>query len=889
MIAELWADLRYRFRALFHRSDVERELDQELAFHITQATAKHLALGLTPPEARRRALLEFGSVDNAKEESRERWGTALLDATLADLRYAIRALLAHPMFTAGVVLTLALGIGANTAVFSLIESVLLKPLPYPQPDRIVSLALIDPRGSVPGAPPTATDRAFAVWQRSSRSFAALAAFNDGAAVLTDANQVEEVTGAEVSGDFFAVFGVAPIRGRTLTAADTRGGAPPVVVISHALWNRRFGSDTAVLGRTVTLDGVKREIVGIMPPSFRYPSAADYWIPRSFEPGTGPMVAFIMAEITAVGRLASERTIADARSELQTIQTGTESTLPPRARGGKVDVLTLHERLFGSARVPLLTLLGAVGFVLLIACTTTANLFIARAAARRREFAIRASLGAGRGRLIRQLLVESVLLAAIGGLLGLAFPAWGTRVLTAVIPSTVETVPVATLDGWVLLFAAVVALLTGVAFGLTPVATLSWFNLSGVMKASAPGAGGGTQGRARQGLVVVQLAAAVVLLAGAGLLTRSLAAFVALDPGFNPRHVLVVQVDLPRARYANGHARSTFYDQLLQQTRALPGVVAAAQADAVPLFGFSILTRLGVDGAAPVGEQPAMAAINRVTPDYLAALGLRLRQGRWFTAADGPGAPTVAVINDALANSRFPGSNPIGHRLYRGVPPNAVPGTLPVQPLIVGVVANVRQVGDEVEATPEAFYAAAQDSSAPEALALRTSGPPLELLASVKHTIATIDPSVAVSVGVDLSDVYARTYADRRLDALLISAFALVALILSALGLYAVMSYLVIQRTKEIGVRMALGASRSQVLRLVIRQGMASTFLGLGLGLLGALLLTRELRALLFRVSTTDPSVFAMVAGVLAVVAFGACYLPARRATHVDPMTALRWD
>ena len=884
MIAELWADLRYRLRALFHRSDVERELDQELAFHITQATAKWVADGLSPDEAKRRARLEFGSVDNTKEESRERRGTALMEATLADLRYALRGLLTHPVFTAGVVLTLALGIGANTAAFSLIESVLLKPLPYPHPEQIVSLALIDPRGQVPGGGAQVSDREFAVWKRDSRSFAALAGLSGGSAVLTDGGDVEEINGAEVSGDFFPVFTVAPALGRTLTAADTRSGAPPVVVISQTLWKRRFGGDAAVVGRTATLDGVQREIVGIMPPGFRYPSEADYWIPRSFEPGNGTMSWFF----SAVGRLAPGRTLAEARTELQAVQTRAELNRPPRARGGRVDMLTLHERLFGSARVPLLMLLGAVGFVLLIACTTTANLFIARAAARRREFAIRASLGAGRGRLIRQLLVESVLLAAIGGLLGLAFPVWGTRVLTAVIPSTVDHVPAATLDGWVLLFAAGVALCTGVVFGLTPVASLSWSNLSGVMKASAPGAGG-NQSHARQGLVVVQLASAVVLLAGAGLLTRSLTAFVALDPGFNPHHVLAVQVDLPRSRYANEHARSTFYDQLLQQTRVLPGVVAAAEADAVPLFGFSMLSRLGTDGAAPSTESNEMTAVNRVTPGFLAAVGLTMKRGRWFTDADGPGAPRVAVINEAFAKSRFPGSDPIGHRLFFPLLPNAPPGAVPVQPLIVGVVSNVRQVGDLVEPMAEAFFVAAQDSSVPEALALRTSGPPLELVAAVKHTIATIDPSVAISVSADLSAVYSSTYADRRVDAFLLSAFALVALILSASGLYAIMSYLVIQRNREIGMRMALGASSAQVLRLVLRQGMTSTLLGLGLGLAGAFLLTRELRALLFRVSATDPSVFALVAVILGVVALGACYLPARRATHVDPMTALRWD
>lgn len=885
MIAELWADLRYRVRALVHRGDLERELDQEIAFHVEQAIAKYRSEGLAPEAARRRALVEFGGIENTKEESRERRGTALLEATLGDLRYAIRGLWAHPVFTAGVVLTLALGIGANTAVFSLIESVLLKPLPYPQPNRIVSLGLIDPRERVPGSSAQVTDRAFAVWQRDSRSFTALAGVNAGAAVLSDAGEVEEVNGTDVSGDFFAVFGVEPSLGRTLTAADTKSGAPSVVVISQALWKRRFGGDQDILGRTATLDGVKREIVGVMPSSFQYPAGAEYWLPRSFEPSNGPMTMFF----TAVGRLAPGRTLAATTTELQTIQTRTEAALPPRARGARVDVLPLHERLFGSARVPLLTLLGAVGFVLLIACTTTANLFIARAAARRREFAIRASLGAGRGRLIRQLLVESVLLATIGALLGLAFPVWGTPALTAVIPATVRHVPAATLDLWVLLFAAGIALLTGVAFGLTPITSLSWSNLSGVMKAGAPGGGGGNQGRARQGLVVVQLAAAVVLLAGAGLLTRSLAAFIALDPGFNPRNVLVVLFDLPGARYATEQARATFYGQALEQTRALPGVVVAAEGDALPLFGFSMLTHLGTDGVAPAGAQRETAAINRVTPDFLAALGLTIKQGRWFTAADGPGAPRVAVVNEALAKARFPGIDPVGHRLQFGLPPNAKSGTVPVQPLIVGVVRNVRQVGDQLEPIPEAFFPAAQDSSTPQALTLRTSGPPLELLASLKHTIGAIDPSVAVSVGVDLSDVYARTYVDRRVDAFLLSAFALVALVLSALGLYAVMSYLVIQRNREIGMRMALGASSGQVLQLVIRQGMVSTLLGLGLGLVGALLLTRELRALLFHVSATDPSVFVIVAVTLGVVALGACYLPARRATHVDPMTALRWD
>lgn len=797
-----------------------------------------------------------------------------MDWLLGDLRYAIRTFLRTPAFTLAAVFMLALGIGASSAMFSVINAVLLRPLPYPDSDRLVSVAQT---GSGPFSSGVVGHPTFFAWRRGSRSFSDLAAYTGFQANLVSPAGPEEAAGARVSSAFFAALGARPMLGRAFSASEEGPGGPGIVVLGEGLWRRAFGGDSGVLGQVLRLDGTPYTVIGVMPASFQFPRSAEYWVPLGLAevaPANG-MVRFV----NVLGRLKPGVSLAQARADLTTLLRASDLERPPVERGAQATVVSLHEHLYGSGRPALLVLAGAVGFLLLVACANVAGLLLARGAAREREFAIRAALGAGRWRIGRQLIVESVLLAFAGGAAGLLVPAWGIGLFAALAPQAVAATGGIHVDVVVLAATAGCALITGVLFGLAPALAASRMGLADSLKSGAPQSGA-RHGGLRRVLVAAELAMALVLLAGAGLLTRSFLRFIAIDPGFRPDHVLAVTLHLPGAKYPSAEARAAFFRQLVERAGTLPGVRSTALAAALPLYGFVMLGPVGIGDAAPEVDPSTMAAFNAVTPDYFRTLGVSLVGGRSFSDADVRGAQPVAVINQAFARARFHGSDPIGARLF-------LRGYAQEHPVIVGVVADVRQVGDNVEATPEVFLPLSQSGDAPNFLALGTVGDPLALAGAVRQAVLRLDPEQPVSEVSDLRQVMEESAAPRRLRAMLLGTFAGVALLLAALGLFGVMAYLVAQRTREIGVRMALGAERGDVLRLVVLEGLRLVGLGMVIGLGSALALTRALGGLLFRVGATDLVTFVAVTLAMGSVALVACYLPARRAARVDPVVALR--
>ncbi|OLE97785.1 MAG: hypothetical protein AUG75_04045 [Cyanobacteria bacterium 13_1_20CM_4_61_6] len=805
-----------------------------------------------------------------------------MDTLLADLRYALRQLARSPGFTAVAVLTLALGAGTNSLLFSVIHAVLLRPLPYPDPDRIVSIGLVPRDNTIGRMDAQATHWAYFEWGDDSRSFTELAAYiSEARAIVGGGSAPEDMRGAEVTARFFPLFGVQPALGRTFMAEEQAPTGPPVVLLSHGLWQERFGGDRSAVGRTVIMDGAPVTIVGVLPASFDFPSGARFWrplrLPRSGGQTTsGNKTTVFTFFVHVVGRLASGVSITQARTELTGLLSRS-SAQPPFLRDGSVDVVSLHERLYGNTRPLLLILLGAVGFVLLIACANVASLLVARAARREREFAIRAALGGGRLRLARQLLAESMVLAILGAAAGLVVPTLGLPLFMHAAPlRAVEAVDVH-LNTAVLAFTTGLALITGVAFGLAPALTASRPNLVVGLKSGAGQAGTAAhRARLRSGLVVAELAAALVLLMGAGLLARSLLQLLAVDLGFRADHVVGVRMGrLSKSWFLQGHARSEFYGAVRERLAALPGVASVALTDVLPLGGIARSSTVRVDDAPPGSVDVSLRA---VSADYFKAVEATVIAGRDFTLADRSDAAPVAVVNAAFARELLHGSDPVGHQVWAGGPSRT----------IVGEVKDVPQLARDVPAAPEVFFPAAQGGEPPRTIVVRTKVDPAGLVATIRRTVQEVDPDQPAQI-FTLAGELAKSAAPRRDSAVLLGAFALVAMVLAAVGLAGVIAYLVAHRTHEIGVRVALGAGRGDVLRLVVGDGARLVAVGVVIGLVGAVAVTRVLSSLLYGVTATDPVTFLVVPLVLVVVALGAAAVPARRATRVDPVVALRYE
>jgi putative ABC transport system permease protein len=793
-----------------------------------------------------------------------------------DVRFAIRMMAKTRGLTSVALVTLALGIGANTAVYSVIDAILIRPLPYSDPARLV-MVFQDLRAR--GGPATEwTGPANQVdWKSATGVFAGVATVRGWAATLAAGDAPEALTGEQTTFEYFDVLGARPALGRTFRPSDDVPNARRVVILSHALWSARFGGDRTAVGRVVPINGEPHEIIGVMPASFRpaYVTKATLWRPLRWPTVNVPRN---VAVGHTIARLRADVSLDQARSQLDALAARLRQEHPDTDAGKAINPVPLQDQQVGGVRVGLLVLLGAVGFVLLIACVNIANLLLARASGRAREMAVRRALGAERWRIVRQLLTESVLLAACGGAAGMLIAEWGVSALKAIAPAGTPRIEEVTIDPRVLFFAAALSLTTGVLFGLVPAWHGSRERLTPALNRGgrAPASDGG--GRARRWLVVAELALALILLVGAGLLVRTFVALQRADLGFNPDHVLAGLVLPPPAVYRTDAQRRAFYDRVLERAAALPGVKEASLSSVTPLGGDND-TDFTIEGR-PEPRTPADATTvwyREVSASYFSAIGIPLRHGRLFTAAD---ADPVVVINDAMARHYWPTEDPIGRRMAFGDTGSRLF-------TIVGVVGNVQMRGPRGEVRDEAYIPYWQQPDAGTNVVLKTSVDAASLVEPLKRAVKEIDPAIAVSGAEVLTQTVAQSNGPARFYATLVTGFAALALLLAAVGVFGVMSYTVSQRTAEIGVRVALGADERQIFRLVVGESLWLAAIGLGLGAAGALAVARALRTLLYGVGLGDPATFAGTALLLASVAFIASYMPARRAMRVEPMSALR--
>jgi putative ABC transport system permease protein len=796
---------------------------------------------------------------------------------LQDIRNTLRSLRHHPIFTLTAVLTLALGIGGNTAIFSAVDGVLLRPLPFPEPGRLVSVW--GHHASI--GRETASLPDYLDWRRESRSFSGMAARANTQFTLTGAGDPEVVAGALVTANYFRVLGAPIPLGRGFADDEEKSGASRVAVLSEGFWRREFGGRPDAVGRRIILSGVPYTIVGAGALGLSVPTNVDVWTVLRTDTTLGRRSDFL----EVVGRLAPGADVRRAQEEMSTIAGRLARAYPGSNAGWGVELVGLQERVVGEIRPALLVFMGAVALVLLIACANVANLMLARVASREREVTIRAALGATRRRLVRQLLTESVVLALSGGALGLGLAMWGVRALQALEPGTIPRLGEIAVNGNAFAFALVISVATGLLFGIAPASRILTYDLRGGLAEGGRGtAGHRSAGRTRSLLVLAEVALACVLLVGAALLLTSFIRLQGVDPGFAPKDILTARLTLPRARYADSTRQTAFADALLAQVRSLPGVRSAALAsdaplgDGPPYWAFAVA---GVEQPPPEVVQDAV--VFRTTPDYFRTFAIPLVRGRLFEARDRGDAAPVALVSEGLSKRFWPGRSPLGARITFGNPEDSTS----VWMTVVGVVGDVRQEGPAAAAYPQLYVPLAQVPSRSLLIAIHTSGEPRALTPALKRAISGLDASLALGRVATMDERVAGTLARPRVNALLLGAFAATALMLAALGIYGVIAYGVVQRTRELGIRMALGARSEDVLRLVLRQGMTPVLAGLALGLGGAAVASRVLRGLLYGVGGTDPITYALVAAFLAAVALVASYLPARRAATADPVVALR--
>ena len=799
---------------------------------------------------------------------------------LQDVRFGLRMLWKRPGFTAVALAVLALGVGANTAIFSVVNAVLLRPLPYPGAERVVAFDGVNASKGIRESNMSAPD--FADWREQAGSFEALALYSAGNANLTGGDEPERVTAANVTPDFFRVIGVGAARGRALLAEDGAPSGEPVAVLSHGLWVRRFGGDPAAVGRTIDMGGRKLQVVGVMPEGFDFPQGTQVWAPLRLDVAKEPRDN---RSYSVVGRLRDGVTLEAAQAELDAISSRLAGAYAVTNVGWGVGLELLKDELVGNLKTTLFMLLAGVGLLLLIACANVANLLLARASGRRREVALRLALGASRARVARQMLTESVLLSLAGGALGAALSVWLTELLVALAPPDTPRLAEASADWRVLLFAAGASLLTGVAFGLAPAWQASRYDLNETLKESGRGVAGG-RSRVRSGLVVAEVALSLLLLAGAGLLVKSFARLQAVEPGFDAGGVMTMRVSLPGARYKEPARKAEFYAALTERLRALPGVESAAAVTSLPLGGSNLSVWRGFirDARPETPEEADNAAYAVVTPDYFRAMRIPLRAGRVFDERDQMESAKVVVVNESFARKAFAGEDPVGKRIHIWRDEK-----FPRE--IVGVVGDTKPQRLDAAGALQMYVPHRQDATwGGLSLVVRVRGAGTDsLVQGVRAEVRALDRELPVYDVKTLGKVVADSTAYRRVTMFLMAGFACAALLLAGVGLYGVVSYSVAQRTHEIGVRLALGARGRDILGLVVRQGMLLTLAGLGLGLACAFALTRLISGLLYGVTATDPATYAVVSVLLAAVAFLACLVPARRATKVDPMVALRYE
>ena len=802
-----------------------------------------------------------------------------MDQLRQDLQYALRRLFKNPGFTGIAALTLALGIGANSAIFSVINAVLFRPLPFPESDRLVGVYQV-----WKGRRNVMSPSNFLDIRRQTQTLEDAGAIDSTEFTLTGAGEPVRLQGSEVSASFFNVLRVRPLLGRTFAADENEPGKDKVVVLGHALWQQRFGARGDVVGSSLVLDGHPRTIIGVMPPGFSYPAEQQLWIPIEYTDDTKKARGAWF--LSAIARLKPGVSAEQSASEIATLGKALEKVYPRENTDVGFTTFPLHEAIVGDLRPALLVLLGAVGFVLLIACANVANLLLARAVARETELAVRTALGAGRARLVRQLLTESLVLGAAGGAIGLLIAFWGSDLLVSLQPDGIPRLNEVAIDRQVVLFTMGISLLTGVIFGALPALQMTRGGLAASLKEGGRGnmAAAGSA-RLRGTLIVAEMALAVMLLAGAGLLIKSFGKLQAVDPGFRPEETLSFELSLPRTQYQEDVQIVSFFDRVSDRIEALPGVRAVGGVMGLPLSGLRFNISFSVKGrpeAAP-GQMPSME-VRVATADYFRTLGVPLKRGRLFTDADTAHTTPVVILSEAAAAKYFANEDPLGKQIEMGwsrEDEKRAGGE------VIGVVGDVKELGLDEEFPAEIYLPMRQWPVGRMTFVARTAVPPMSLADEVKQAVQELDANLPVNEIRSVEAVVAESIAQPRFYMLLLGVFAAVALILAAIGIFGVMSYMVSQRTREIGIRMALGAQGGSVVSMVVRQAMLLAGAGLIVGLVAALALSRTLTTLLFDMSPTDPVTFATVIGVLAAVAFLASYLPARRAASVDPIEALR--
>ena len=811
-----------------------------------------------------------------------------METIMKDIRYGLRGLKRQPGFTVIVVITLALGIGASTAIFSIVDSVLLRRLPYKTADRIVAIQELTPQGKRIQS----TSANFLDWRAQNTVFEHLVAIRNRTMNLSLPDHAERIDLAQTSADFFDVFGITPQYGRLFIPHDGEAGHEPVVVLSNSLWQRRFGSDPSLVGKTITLDDQNYTVVGIAPPGFQYPDKAELWLPPlrlvpELDPQQDVTQTRGMGYLTAVALLKPGVSIPQAANEMQVITARLRQQYPDTNTNRFNRVVSLHEHLIGDTSTMLWLLLGAVMFVLLIGCANVANLLLASAASREKEIAIRTALGASRGRVIRQLLTESTMLALAGGAVGLLVAFWGLGVITKLLPADFPRLNEISMDWRVLAFTFLASVLTGILFGLAPALQMSRADLNESIKEVGRGASASLrQKRFRQALIVAEVALSVVLLAGAGLLFRSFLRLQSVNTGFAAQQVLTARLSPSGRNFANTADYLKFYDQVMQRIGALPGVQDVGMINTLPLAKGPTLA-FRVDGQ-PVTTPDKWPSANYriVSANYFRAMSIPVVQGRAYTDRDNDNSPPAMIINQELAHEVFPGEDPVGKRITLG---RNYDNGQPVWYQIVGVVGNVRSLELREEPVSEVYFSALQNTFPRMSLVIRSSVEPSTLSSSVRQVVSEIDRSVPVSDVETMDNIVSESITQPRFNLFLLGLFSTVAMLLSAAGIYGVTAYTVTQRTHEVGIRLALGAQVSDVLKMIVGQGMAVIGIGLVLGLVSAFVLMRLLRSLLFGIGENDPLTFAAISVGLLLVALVACYIPARRATKVDPLIALRYE